>query len=252
MAKDSLPLYVRIAERILQDFRSSGDEPETRLPPELALAERYKVSRTTIREALRQLERDGATSSRHGIGTFMINDRNRLVYPVDVLVGYSSVFKGPGASTVLLNCTEMDSTPEQVEKFGWPRGKVVLLERLRVINGNVVAYSIDNAPTSYLGGVVDTEALVQSFFGALERAGYKPYRATSSLRALPSPRHVVKYMPSCKKGAVMFSEELVYDRADRVIAVSKDYLDTRFFNFQVERRVVDSGAMPNRPSLGGA
>lgn len=233
------PLYVTIAERITGDFRDPAGDVETRLPGEIALAEKYRVSRATVREALRLLERSGATRSRHGVGTFMVDPAKSLTYSADALVGYSSAFRALDArtSTVLLDCTQVDASPEQVERLGWPAGKVVRLERLRVIDVNVVAYSIDNAPVPYLGGAVDKEALISSFFGALEKGGHKPDHATTTLHALVTPPSVAKYMPSCKKKAILLSEETVYDEANRAIAVSSDYLDTSAFNYQVRRSV---------------
>ncbi|PAS96991.1 MAG: GntR family transcriptional regulator [Candidatus Dactylopiibacterium carminicum] len=58
---------------------SSGEFPESgRLPTETELAERYGVSRPTVREALSRLRLDGLIASRRGSGSFVLRrpDRN--------------------------------------------------------------------------------------------------------------------------------------------------------------------------------
>lgn len=65
----------RIADVIVQQLETlilSGVlRPGERLPSERDLAERLKVSRPTLREALQELDRKGVVSSRHGGGTFV-------------------------------------------------------------------------------------------------------------------------------------------------------------------------------------
>ncbi|MHB8694880.1 MAG: GntR family transcriptional regulator [Solirubrobacteraceae bacterium] len=66
---DARPLYVRASERlrrfIVEEELSDGD----RLPPESELAALLGVSRSTIREGLRELELHGRVERRHGRGT---------------------------------------------------------------------------------------------------------------------------------------------------------------------------------------
>lgn len=52
-------------------------EFEDRLPPERALAERYRVSRGTVREAIGKLVARGLLSRRQGAGTFINDDTDR-------------------------------------------------------------------------------------------------------------------------------------------------------------------------------
>lgn len=54
-----------------------GREYEGRLPPERTLAERYQVSRGTIREAIGKLVARGLLSRRQGSGTFINDDTDR-------------------------------------------------------------------------------------------------------------------------------------------------------------------------------
>ena len=65
------PLYSRAAERIDALIGEEQLDPGDRLPSEASLAERLGVSRSTIREALRELELRGRIQKSHGRATIV-------------------------------------------------------------------------------------------------------------------------------------------------------------------------------------
>jgi GntR family transcriptional regulator len=65
------PRYVLLAEALAADIRSGRHPIGTALPTEHALVERHRVSRHTVREALRLLRAQGMVESRHGRGTYV-------------------------------------------------------------------------------------------------------------------------------------------------------------------------------------
>ena len=67
----SLPLYVQIAEGLLDQIESGQLHPGDRLPPERELSETLGVNRLTLRRALRVLEGRGLLSRRQGAGTYI-------------------------------------------------------------------------------------------------------------------------------------------------------------------------------------
>lgn len=61
------PLYRSVAARLLDELRDGSVPPGERLPGERQLAERFGVSRETVRQALELLRRDGlVTTDRRG------------------------------------------------------------------------------------------------------------------------------------------------------------------------------------------
>jgi len=67
-----LPLYVQIAEALLEQIESGKFAPGDRLPTERALSERLSVNRMTVRNALHVLEMQGLIIRRQGAGTYAI------------------------------------------------------------------------------------------------------------------------------------------------------------------------------------
>lgn len=64
-------LYEEIAAQMIAQIHDGTLKPGDRLPSERTLAEKYGVSRTAIREALRSMEMMGCVESRVGEGTFI-------------------------------------------------------------------------------------------------------------------------------------------------------------------------------------
>ncbi|MGG6894384.1 MULTISPECIES: FadR/GntR family transcriptional regulator [Rhizobium] len=64
-------LVDHVAQQLRQEILGGISPPGEKLPSENGLTERYKVSRTVIREAIASLRADGLVEVRHGVGVFV-------------------------------------------------------------------------------------------------------------------------------------------------------------------------------------
>lgn len=69
--------YLQIRDLLVDQFRKQEYKPGTKIPTEQALTRTMGVSRTTIRQALSMLEKDGVVERRHGSGTFFVGHSSR-------------------------------------------------------------------------------------------------------------------------------------------------------------------------------
>lgn len=69
-AKNGIPLYYQVKEKILQDIQQNY-KVDDMIPAEGKLEEMYDVSRITVRKAIEELEKDNIIVKRQGIGTFV-------------------------------------------------------------------------------------------------------------------------------------------------------------------------------------
>jgi GntR family transcriptional regulator len=69
------PKYHRIADALRRDLSTGQYQPGDRMPAETDLVDRFGVSLPTIRQALGVLRAEGLIESRHGIGTFVKENR---------------------------------------------------------------------------------------------------------------------------------------------------------------------------------
>ena len=96
-------LYESIVQQLDVLIRQGELEHGARLPSERAMAERFKVSRSSVREAIRSLELQGLVVTKRGSGTF-INTQD-LESVVALLA--STLSSGPGAMDTLDDIFEM-------------------------------------------------------------------------------------------------------------------------------------------------
>ncbi|MDP1740785.1 FadR/GntR family transcriptional regulator [Polaromonas sp.] len=69
-------LVTEIVEGLASSIREGQLLPGDKLPTEAEIMVRFDVSRTVVREALSRLQASGLVETRHGIGTFVITNRD--------------------------------------------------------------------------------------------------------------------------------------------------------------------------------
>ena len=235
--RDRRPLYVQIAERIKAEFSAESVTDEVRLPSEASLAERYQVSRTTVREAYRLLEQEGAILARHGVGTFVSYKPDRPSYTFDMLSSASNVMRmGSIGDSALIGRTLLPLSRALRSRFGWPGDTLFRLEWVHYRDGAPVGYSVDVVPAAFIGGSLDEESIGSSLVQALSNGGFPPHHVDSILTAVPVPARVAKELT--KPGPVMRSQEVVYGTKGQVLAICLRYTDASAVTFRIRRHVI--------------
>lgn len=193
---------------------ASGD----RLPAERDLAERFGVSRMTLRQALGALEQRGRlrrTQGRYG-GTF-------VALPKLDLAGMSALSDqlrglGVAAGAVLLHAVERAATADEAS-LG-PR--VVAIERIRLANDEPVALERGAYPADAFPGLLD-ERLDGSLYELMrQRYDEVPVRAVERLEAALARSAEAEALGIEEGAAVMLVERTAYSAAGRPLECSHD------------------------------
>lgn len=133
----SAPLrHERIAATLRDQIRA-GKMPR-QLPGEVTLAARFRVSRTTIRQALNELVRDGLIATRAGVGSFVTYDGA----PLAADRGWATAFRRQGIeTTVEVRRIEIVEDRELADRLGQESPEFVAVERVRRIpSGVAISY----------------------------------------------------------------------------------------------------------------
>ena len=81
---DGGTLADRVTSFLAEKIRSGEFAPDTRLPSEMELTERFQVSRTVVREAISRLKSEGLVGSRRGSGTVVLQANNTTPFRLDI------------------------------------------------------------------------------------------------------------------------------------------------------------------------
>jgi GntR family transcriptional regulator len=175
------PLYMQV-ERILRDGIRNGEYAgDAALPTERALAEKYGVSRLTVRKALADLEREGLLVRRRGAGTFIASR------PAAANGGFSfteNIMKNsPDARSVWLMTESGTVSADESMMLGLaPGARVHRLKRVRYASDTAVGVEVTLVPQYPGKGALD---VAESLEEALRACGMTPVRALQRLRAVP-------------------------------------------------------------------
>lgn len=131
------PLYMQLKSHLLAQITDGLLRPGDALPSERQLCRDFGLSRTTVREALRELDRTGVIQIVAGRGAYVTGLSPELTVTVS-LAGFSGDIRRVGAvpSSQLLSA-ELTTTPPPgvLAALGLQPGEeVVALERLRLVN----------------------------------------------------------------------------------------------------------------------
>ena len=107
------------SQRLLDELRGGRYAKATQLPSELELADVLGVSRTVVRDALSDLERDGYVERVRGIGTLVNRDvvqvENRMDQKLEFNRMIRAIGRVPHSDTLMV--TKETATPELIKKL---------------------------------------------------------------------------------------------------------------------------------------
>jgi len=135
------PLYYRIQRDISDSITGGEYAPGARIPSEAALAERYGVTRMTVRQAVDGLISKGLVTRRQGSGTYVLRPREAQ-RGLNRLTSFTEDMHAQGHRTTSVQLERGEAEPplyvqEQLELQAGAH--TVVLERLRRLDEEPVA-----------------------------------------------------------------------------------------------------------------
>jgi len=239
-----MPLYLQLAEHLRQLIIQGVLADQDVLPGEREMAERFGVSRVTVRKALQVLAEEGLLEQRQGSGNF-VSRTKRVEQPLSVLTSFTEDMRSRGmrpASTWLHRGVSA-AMPEEALALGLRPGETVSrLRRLRTTDGIPMAIEQVTVPCRFLP---DPEAVRESLYEVLRAGGHPPFRALQRLSAVQLNADQATLLKVPAGSAALFIERRTFLEDGTPLELVRSQYRGDTYDFVVELNL--SGATrPNR------
>lgn len=237
--KDSRALYMLVKEKIDEKIENKEYKPGDRLPSEAKLSEKFGVSRATLRETLRVLEKEGKVNRRQGIGTFITEKVGLFKSGIEELTSITQTIEAMGleAGTIDLELSYEKKAPDLAKEFDLSSDdNMIVVHRTRTANQKPVAYCEDYFPQKLLSSNLIKEDMTISLFDFLEANCniYISY-AVADIIPVTADQFLSNKLDLEEGKPLLLLKQMHYDDRDNPVLYSKNYFRSDKFEFHIAR-----------------
>jgi GntR family transcriptional regulator, N-acetylglucosamine utilization regulator len=171
--RSPIPFYFQLKQLIRDEITAERWLPGERIPSEHGLCGHFAVSRTTVRQALAELESEGLLVREKGRGTFVAEPRSSSWFLQSSHGFHDEATRAGRRVTSRVLRRELEPLPQWAARaLDLPAGAAgVTLERLRSVDGELVMYVESHLVEELADVVLETELESGSLYGALAQNG---------------------------------------------------------------------------------
>jgi GntR family transcriptional regulator len=240
VSRDRRSLAIQVRDQLVEAIRVEELPSGSQLPGEHELAERLAVGRSTIREALRLLERDGLVDVVRGRGRYVSAlARFRAERPVTEFESVTEMLGGLGyeVRNRVLDVRFELAARRWSSLFGiGVRDRVVVLERLRMHEDEVLIYSVNVLDSRLVPSSLDGPEWLGSVIELLATAGARVVSSAASIAATTLPASARTVLSGLSDEPWLCITETCVTDDGRVVLHATDFHRGDIFAFHVVRQ----------------
>ncbi len=225
-------------EMFLSLYDAGEFEAGKKIPSEMQMAQCLGVSRMTWRKAVDLLQRDGILVSKHGSGTYLVENPPRIINDLAQLQSISVMIANAGIQerTSDITCTLRPISKEIAQFFETEQDEpFFVIERVRHADLGAICASVSYLPQKY-ASTLDVNNPPHSLFSYLEQEqGIQIGHALTDLFIPPSGEHL-RTLLHLPQGCDAFGfRQSHFDTRGNPILYSIDCLRSDLFRFTIMR-----------------
>ncbi len=233
--------YVR--DSLLSELRAGKWTAGEKLPNEDELAERFDVSRATVREAIRGLLEIGHLTRRHGFGTFVTSMPSHQ-HSLDTTLSYTAMIRDAGMTPgeTVLSRTERQATLQEADRLRVdPGAPLLFIQRVRTADGVPAVYSEDRIPAAALAGLARVPPTT-SLYVLLGQAGLAIHHALATVRPVIADSRLARLLSVPRGSALQYIDQVDFTAGGQAAMLSSEWHVPGVFELSVYRRPPLAGA----------
>jgi len=212
-----------------------------KLPSEPKLANTLKVSRATLREAMRIYEVQGLIRRKQGIGTFVVASPQIIETGLEILESIETLAEHSGMDITMgdLEITNVKVNANLAEILNLSVGAALItIKRIIKADNRPVAFLIDTLPEDILSPADLDGGFTGSVLDLLLHRGNPTLSISKTeISASPAPTEVARALEIQRGDTLLLLSAHLFTNTARVIDISYSYFLPGYFNFHVVRKV---------------
>lgn len=229
------PLYKQLKEVILKAIHRQELKHFQKIPSEAQLAEKYDISRITVRNAISELVDEGVLIRKQGKGTFVSGAT--LERDFHTIVGYSESMEQQGfqPSRKILEKRIIDDDPDEVKAALQLKenDKLIHIRRLLLANNEPLVYENTYYPMKY-SILLEHDLSQTSTYRLLnEKLGISPYKALRTIGIAYADTLMSSLLQVKENIPLLVIREHVFEKNDEPIHYSISYAVSTKTNIRV-------------------
>jgi len=236
--KDSVPLYQRLKSQILAEIQSGKWQAGELLPSEGAMAERFGVSRTTVRQAIGDLVSSGYVTRQQGKGTFVSHRSSTMT--ASVLYGFAEELRQRGLAVKLfIESVEVGPCSEEASAYLQtpPSTPVIRIARTGFVANQCMFHEVSHLilpSQSDLRELTKTTEAFDNIYGFLERYGVKIALGKQFIRAEQATIEDMRVFDVTENEAMLVVFRVTQEQSGAAVEFSQVRYPGRLYDFEVQ------------------
>lgn len=189
---DYIPFYIQVRNALLEHIKSGGWQVGDQLPGEPELCRMFEVSRTVIRQALKELELEGLIFREKGKGTFVAEPKIDQRMAQELTGFYQDMVQHGLKPVTRILKQRVIPAPSNVTTYLnlEPGAEVIEIHRLRGVQDEFIILDTTYLPYVLCPEVLDADFTSQSLYAFLEdRLGLSISRAHRTFEAVLATKY---------------------------------------------------------------
>jgi GntR family transcriptional regulator len=233
-----VPLYHQLSRQLVAAIETGRLPKGAFLENELDLAERWQVSRPTVRRAIQDLVDAGMLVRRRGVGTQVVNDQVRRPFKLSSLFDDLAAIGREPVTTVLR--VERVAADEQIadDLAIDPGAEVVHIERIRAVGAQPLALMRNWLLVEVAGEIGPEQLATRGLYSLLRDRGVRPHSAVQRLGAVAASAVDADLLGLVPGAPLVTMRRVMQDDTGRVVEVGDHRYDAA--HYTVELNVIES------------
>lgn len=233
-----VPLYHQLSRQLVAAIETGQLPKGSFLDNELDLADRWQVSRPTVRRAIQDLVDAGMLVRRRGVGTQVVNDQVRRPFKLSSLFDdLAAIGREPITQVIRLERVAADDqTADDLDIA--PGDEVVHIERVRSVANQPLAIMRNWLRVDVAISITAEELTTRGLYALLRERGVRPHSAVQRLGAVAALEDDAELLRLAVGAPLVTMRRVMQDDTGRVVEIGDHRYDAA--HYTVELNVIES------------